>query len=79
MPCTIHLPFHFFIILSSVLLLSLPFFLSSVCSVAVKAMELTRVATISLSLLFLLLPRLLLLLLLLLQISDGDGLCVILL
>ena len=33
----------------------------------------------SLSLLFLLLPRLLLLLLFLLQISDGDGLCVILL
>jgi hypothetical protein len=49
MTCTIHLPFHFFIILSSVLLLSLPFFLSSVCSVAVKAMEPTRVATVSLS------------------------------
>jgi hypothetical protein len=48
-PCTIHLPFHFFIILSSVMLLSLPFFLSSVCSVAVKAMEPARVATVSLS------------------------------
>jgi hypothetical protein len=49
MPCTVHLSFHFFIILSSVLLLSLPFFLSSVCSVAVKAMEPTRFATVSLS------------------------------